>query len=191
MNLIEPKNLIWKYEAAASYFFLGLQYIFLAAFSETYNQEIFRQYVELWYYDIFFLMPVTFFTFFGRKIRVVVMSAIFIFALIYFYTEMGFNSIYFNTFLSIFLSYRYLFFNIDSKIKDNALRRMFVKLLILFPTITVTLLTEALLERLGITEPETLGDSTEMTVFGRALMFAFYYFSLSYLEYRNVKKQED
>ena len=119
------------------------------------------------------------------------MSAIFIFALIYFYTEMGFNSIYFNTFLSIFLSYRYLFFNIDSKIKDNALRRMFVKLLILFPTITVTLLTEALLERLGITEPETLGDSTEMTVFGRALMFGFYYFSLSYLEYRNVKKQED
>lgn len=191
MNLIEPKNLIWKYEAAASYFFLGLQYIFLAAFSETYNQEIFRQYVELWYYDIFFLMPVTIFTFFGRKIRVVVMSAIFIFALIYFYTEMGFNSIYFNTFLSIFLSYRYLFFNIDSKIKDNALRRMFVKLLILFPTITVTLLTEALLERLGITEPETLGDSTEMTVFGRALMFGFYYFSLSYLEYRNVKKQED
>lgn len=191
MNLIEPKNLIWKYEAAASYFFLGLQYIFLAAFSETYNQEIFRQYVELWYYDIFFLMPVTLFTFFGRKIRVVVMSAIFIFALIYFYTEMGFNSIYFNTFLSIFLSYRYLFFNIDSKIKDNALRRMFVKLLILFPTITITLLTEAVLERLGITHPETLGDSTEMTVFGRALMFGFYYFSLSYLEYRNVKKQED
>lgn len=187
MKIIEPRQIIWKYEAVASYVFLAFQYIFILNYSDV-SPDVQKQYVELWYYDISLLMPVFFFIFFPQKIRLILMLVIFIYGLIYFYTEMDFNSIYINTFLSLFLSYKYLLFHIDEKQKSRFVKTMFSKYIILFVVIFVAVLFEYLLEKLGMTHSEVRGDGKVMTNYGRFIFFGLYYGCLAYIEYRAVQK---
>jgi len=187
-GIIHKKPMFWKYEATASYVVLCFQYLYILVFGKNIDQEVAKQYVDLWFYDLMIFFPVIFLLFFPQKFRIVFLSLIFCCGLFYFYNGLGFNSIVFNTFLSVFLANKYLLFNFSDKQRGKLLKFRFLKILLLFPIILITVLAENLLEYLGITNPEIRGDGKVMTNFGRFLLFGAYYGGLAYFAYREEKK---
>lgn len=187
MNIIHDKPKFWKYETTASYVVLCFQYLYILVFGENINKEIAKQYTELWFYDLMIFFPVIFLLFFPQKIRVIFISLIFCCGLFYFYTDLGFSTIVFNTFLSIFLVNKYLLFNFSEEERGKLLKFRFRKILLLFPIILITVLAENLLEYLGITNPEIRGDGKVMTNYGRFILFGAYYGGLAYFAYREER----
>ncbi|MFY1048205.1 hypothetical protein [Chryseobacterium sp. GP-SGM7] len=187
-GIIHKKPTFWKYETTASYVVLCFQYLYVLVFGENIDPEVSRQYANLWFYDLVIFFPVLFLLFFPQKFRIIAVSLIFIAGLIYFYRNLGFNSIVFNTFVSIFLANRFLVFNFSEKQHGKLMKFRFLKILILLPIILITVLAENILEYLGITTPEIKGDGKVMTNFGRFLLFGLYYGSLAYFAFREERK---
>lgn len=187
-GIIHKKPTFWKYETTASYVVLCFQYLYILVFGKNIDKVVAKQYVDLWFYDLMIFFPVIFLLFFPQKFRIVFLSLIFCSGLFYFYNGLGFNSIVFNTFLSIFLANKYLLFNFSDEQRGKLLKFRFLKILLLFPIILITVLAENLLEYLGITNPEVRGDGKVMTNFGRFLLFGSYYGGLAYFSYREERK---
>lgn len=187
-GIIHKKPTFWKYETTASYVVLCFQYLYILVFGKNIDKGIAKQYVDLWFYDLMIFFPVIFLLFFPQKFRIVFLSLIFCSGLLYFYNGLGFNSIVFNTFLSIFLANKYLLFNFSDEQRGKLLKFRFLKILLLFPIILITVLAENLLEYLGITNPKVRGDGKVMTNFGRFLLFGSYYGALAYFAYRDERK---
>ncbi len=187
-GIIDTKTTFWKYETTASYVVLCFQYLYILLFGKNIDPEIAKQYIDLWFYDLMIFFPVLFLLFFPQKFRIIIISLIFIGGLFYFFNNLGFNSIVFNTFLSIFLANRFLIFNFSEKQRGKLLKFRFLKTLLVFPVIVVTILAENLLEYLGITNPEIRGDGKVMTNFGRFILFGVYYGSLAYFAYKEERK---
>lgn len=188
-GIIDKKLTFWKYETTASYVVLCFQYLFILVFGKNIDQDVAKQYVDLWFYDLMIFFPVIFLLFLPQKLRIIIVSLIFCGGLFYFYNGLGFNSIVFNTFLSIFLANKYLLFNFSDEQGGKLLKFRFLKILLLFPIIIITVLAENFLEYLGITNPEIRGDGKVMTNFGRFLLFGSYYGGLAYFAYREERNQ--
>lgn len=186
---IQNKFTFWKYELTACYVFLMLQYLYILVFANNIDREIAKQYVELFYYDIMLFFPIIFLVFFPFKFRFIVFSLLFAGGIIYFFLDLGVDTIVFNTFLSLFLANKFLLFDISEDEKGRILKFRFIKILILFPVIILTISAENALEALGITHPVKLGDGTVMTNYGRFLFFGSFYGGLAYFAYRAEKKK--
>lgn len=188
MKFIQNSPYFWKYETTASYIFLMLQYFYILVFGRDINPDIAKEYVHLWYYDFLLFFPIIFLVFFPHKVRVILMTGLFVFGIFYFYTGLGFNTIFFNTFISIFLANRFLLFDICPTQKDTILRFRFLKILIIVPAIIITFFGEFILEYFGVIHPEVRGDGTVLTNFGRFLFFGCYYGGLAYFAFRQDRK---
>lgn len=187
-GIIDTKKTFWKYETTASYVVLCFQYLYILVFGKNIDPEIAKQYIDLWFYDLMIFFPVLFLLFFPQKFRIIIISLSFIGGLFYFFNNLGFNSIVFNTFLSIFLANRFLIFNFSEKQRGKLLKFRFLKTLLVFPVIVVAILAENLLEYLGITNLEIRGDGKVMTNFGRFILFGVYYGGLAYFAYKEERK---
>lgn len=191
MKITQGKPTFWKYELTASYVALMLQYLYILVFGNNINRDIAKQYVALFFYDLMLFFPIIFLIFFPQMWRRIIFSILLISGLFRFYEGLGFNSIVFNTFISLFIANRFLLFEISESQKTNILKFRFFKILLMFPVILLTLLTEYVLESMGITHPEQLGDGSVMTNYGRFLFFGGFYGGLAYFAYREDRKRPD
>lgn len=191
MKILENQNLIGKYERVFVLALLGLQYIFLFTNAGLRSEAVLTQYSYLFFFDISSIFLVVFFLFFSRWVRSIILAAIFISSLMYFLYQFGFNSIYFNTFLSIFFSYRFLFFKLSNAEEREMLKKQKWKWIVLFPLIFLIGFLDRALEYFGMLSPETLGENSPMmSTSSKILLIGGYYGILAYLEYRDIRKKE-
>lgn len=189
MNIAQGKPTFWKYELTVSYTLLMLQYLYILVFGDNINHEIAKQYVELFFYDMMLFFPVIFLVFFPQIWRQIIFAIILIGGLIYFFEDLGLDSIVFNTFISLFIANKFLLIQISEDQKDSILKFRFLKIFLLFPVIVITLLTEYFLEYLGITHPIKTVDGTVMTNYGRFIFFGGFYGGLAYFAFKEDRNK--
>lgn len=115
------------------------------------------------------------------------MLSILTISFIVFFFEFGFNSVYFNTFIALFLSNRFLLLNLDTEQKDSFAKSRGRRLILVFVVSFIVTVTESLLAKIGIIHHEKVGDGVVMSVMGKVFLFVGYYGLLAYLEYRKAK----
>ncbi|MCD9854275.1 hypothetical protein LUD75_06140 [Epilithonimonas sp. JDS] len=146
-----------------------------------------KNYIYLWFFDVFLAIPIIILIYFPDNIRRIILIVILVTALIFFFLKFGFNSVYFNTFIAIFLANRYLFFNLSPDDKTVFATAKTYRFLLVFPVGFVVTVTESILDKMGILHHERVGDGILMSTAGKVFLFAGYYAIVSYLEYRKVK----
>lgn len=194
MKFLDKQNLIWKYEKAFAFGTLAFQYILVAIFPSVENYEIERQYVTLWFFDIFFAFPILFLIYMPRASRIKILIPALGISAIIFFLKFGFNSIYFNTFLTLFLSHRFLLNHLNKAEQDRLMKTKRNQFFFAFAVIFVVTITETILEYLGILHHEIVGDGYLMSTFGKIALFGGYYAALSYWEYgiaKNIINSQD
>lgn len=142
-------------------------------------------------FDIFLAIPIIILIYFPDKIRQIILVSILVIAFAVFFFEYGFNSVYFNTFIALFLANRFLLFDLSPEDRDHLVTGKGKRFFLAFIVIFVVGMTETFLGKIGIIRHERLGeDSVVMSTFGKVFLFVSYYGIMSYLEYRKVKKLE-
>lgn len=187
-KFLETHNFFSKYETAIAFGLLALQYLFIAMFPNTQNSDIEKNYIYLWFFDIFLAIPIIILTYFPDLVRRIILLIILVTAFAFFFFKFGFNSVYFNTFIAIFLANRFLLFNLSPEDQENLTGDKFKRFLLAFPVGFVVTVTESILGKIGIIHHERVGEhSVVMSTFGKVFLFVSYYGLISYLEYRKVK----
>lgn len=187
-NILDTHNFFSKYETAIVYALLAVQYLFIAMFPNTQNSDIEKNYIYLWFFDIFLAIPIIILTYFSDLVRRIILLVILVSAFAFFFFKFGFNSVYFNTFIAIFLANRFLLFNLSPEDQANLTGDKFKRFLLAFPVGFVVTVTESILGKIGIIEHERVGEnSVVMSTFGKVFLFVSYYGLIAYLEYRKVK----
>lgn len=160
-------------------------------FPNSQGSDMEKNYIYLWFFDIFLAIPIIVLIYFPDKIRRIILVGIFVIAFGVFYFEYGFNSLYFNTFIAMFLANRFLLFNLSPEDRNNLVSGRGKRFFLAFIVVFVVGMTESLLGKIGIIHHERLGeDSVVMSTFGKVFLFVGYYGLISYLEYRKVKSLE-
>lgn len=108
LKILERHNFFSKYETAVSFAVLALQYLFIALFPNSQSSSMEKNYIWLWFFDIFLAIPIILLTYLPDNTRRIIMLSILTISFIVFFFEFGFNSVYFNTFIALFLSNRFL-----------------------------------------------------------------------------------
>jgi peptidoglycan/LPS O-acetylase OafA/YrhL len=156
-------------------------------FPNSQNSAIEKNYIYLWFFDVFLAIPIIILIYFLDKIRRIILILILISALIFFFFEFGFNSVYFNTFIALFLANRMLLFNLSPEEKKNLITSRTKRFLLVFPVSFIVTVTESILDKMGILHHEKVGDGLLMSTAGKIFLFVGYYSIVAYLEYRKVK----
>jgi len=164
-----------------------MQYLLIAMFPNSQDSEVEKNYIYLWFFDIFLAIPIIILIYFPDKIRRIILMSILAIAFAVFFFEYGFNSVYFNTFIALFLANRILLFNLGPKEKNNLITSKAKRFLLVFPVSFVVTVTESILDKMGILHHERVGDGLLMSTAGKVFLFVGYYSIVSYLEYRKVK----
>lgn len=187
-KILETHNFFSKYETAIAFGLLAVQYLFIAMFPNSQGSEMEKNYIYLFFFDIFLAIPIIILTYFPNLIRRIILSTILVSAFAFFFFKFGFNSVYFNTFIAIFLANRFLLFDLSMEDQENLAGDKFKRFLLVFPVGFVVTVTESILGKIGIIHHVRLGeDSVVMSTFGKVFLFVSYYGLISYLEYRKVK----
>ncbi|WP_379967589.1 hypothetical protein [Epilithonimonas sp. UC225_85] len=186
-KILETHNFFSKYETAIAFGLLAVQYIFIAIFPNSQGSDIEKNYIYLWFFDVFLAIPIIILIYFPDRIRRIILILILIAALVYFFSEFGFNSVYFNTFIAIFLANHFLFFNLNPDEKTAFGRAKTYRFFLVFPVGFVVTVTESVLDKIGILHHEKVGDGVLMSTAGKVFLFVGYYSIVAYLEYRKVK----
>lgn len=119
LKILETHNFFSKYETAIAFGLLAVQYLFIAMFPNSQGSDIEKNYIYLWFFDIFSAIPIIILSYFSDKIRRVILVSILVIAFVVFFFEYGFNSVYFNTFIALFLANRFLLFNLSKEDRDH------------------------------------------------------------------------
>ena len=168
-----------------------MQYLFIVMFPNSQGSEMEKNYIYLFFFDIFLAIPIIILTYFPDKVRRIILGSILVIAFVVFFFEYGFNSLYFNTFIAIFLANRLLLFNLSTEDRDHFVTSKGKRFFLAFPVAFVVGVTESILGKIGIIRHVRLGeDSVVMSTFGKVFLFVSYYGLIAYLEYRKVQKQE-
>ncbi len=186
-KILETQHFFSKYETAIAFGLLAVQYIFIALFPDSQNSDIEKNYIYLWFFDVFLAVPIIVLIYFPDNIRRIILLTILVAALIFFFFKFDFNSIYFNTFLALFLANRQLLFNLSQDQKSRLGMAKMKRFLLVFPVSFIVAVTESVLGKLGIIHHEKLGDGVVMSMAGKFFLFVGYYSLIAYLEYRTVK----
>lgn len=186
-KILETQHLFSKYETAIAFGLLAVQYIFIALFPDSQNSDIEKNYIYLWFFDVFLAVPIIVLIYFPDNIRRIILLTILVAALIFFFFKFDFNSIYFNTFLALFLANRQLLLNLSQDQKSSLGLAKMKRFLLVFPVSFIVVVTESVLGKLGIIHHEKLGDGVVMSMAGKFFLFVGYYSLIAYLEYRTVK----
>lgn len=187
MKILETQNFFSKYETSIAFGLLAVQYMFIAMFPNLQHSDIEKNYIYLWFFDVFLAIPIIILIYFPDKIRRVILTLILCTALIFFFFTFGFNSVYFNTFLAMFLSNRFLLFNLNNEEQNVLAGSKGKRLLLAFAVAFIVTVTESILENLEIMHHEKVGDGFLMSTAGKLFLFVGYYSLIAYLEYRKVK----
>ena len=190
LKILETPNFFSKYETAIAFGLLAVQYLFITLLPNIQKSEIEKNYIYLWFFDIFLAIPIIILIYFPDQIRRVILVSILIIAFAVFFFKFGFNSVYFNTFIALFLANRFLLFNLSPEDTEDLVKSKGKRFLLAFPLIFVVTITETILGKVGIIQHEKLGDGVVMSTFGKVFIFVTYYGLISYLEYRKVKSSE-
>lgn len=187
LKILDTHNFFSKYETAIAFGLLALQYLFIAMFSDSQNSDVEKNYIYLWFFDIFLAIPIIILTYFPDLVRRIILLVILASAFTFFFFKFGFNSVYFNTFIALFLANRILFFNLDSNEKTTFVKAKAYRFFWVFPVSFVVTVTESILDKWGILYHEKVGDGLLMSTAGKVFLFVGYYTIIAYLEYRKVK----
>ena len=191
LKILETHNFFSKYETAIAFGLLAVQYLFIAMFPNSKGSDIEKNYIYLWFFDIFSAIPIIILSYFSDKIRRVILVSILVIAFVVFFFEYGFNSVYFNTFIALFLANRFLLFNLSKEDRDHFVSSKGKRFFLAFIGIFVVGTTEFVLSKIGIIHHVRLGeDGVVMSTFGKVFLFVSYYGLISFLEYRKIQKQE-
>lgn len=191
MKILKNQNFYWKYETAIAYLLLAFQYLMIVLFPSSFSQQAEKSFVYLWFFDYFLFFPIVFISMSSLKTRRRVLLSILVIGFVVFWIKFNFNTIFFNTFISIFLANRILFFPIDDHQKKQFMKRKRLNFIVTMAFIFVVTLTESLLENLNIIHHQEVGsDGYLMSLGGKISLFSGYYLYLAYLEYRKIKKEE-
>jgi len=190
LKILETPNFFSKYETAIAFGLLAVQYLFIALFPNIQSSEVEKNYIYLWFFDIFLAIPIIILIYFPDQIRRIILVSILIFAFAVFFFKFGFNSVYFNTFIALFLANRFLLFKLSPEDTKDLVKSKGKRFLLAFPLIFVVTITETVLGKIGIIQHEKLGDGVVMSTFGKVFIFVTYYGLISYMEYRKVKSSE-
>ena len=187
LNILEKPNFFSKYETAIAFGLLALQYLFIALFPNIQSSEVEKNYIYLWFFDIFLAIPIIILIYFPDHIRRILLVSILVIALAFFFFQFGFNSVYFNTFIALFLANRFLLFNLNPKDREDLVKNKGKRFFLAFAVIFIVTITETVLGKVGIIQHEKLGDCVVMSTLGKVFLFVTYYGLISYMEYRKVK----
>lgn len=190
LKILETPNFFSKYETAIAFGLLAVQYLFIALFPSIENSEIEKNYIYLWFFDIFLAIPIIILIYFPDHIRRIILVSILVIAFAIFFFKFGFNSVYFNTFIALFLANRFLLFNLSSENRENLVKSKGKRFFLAFAVIFIVTMTETILGKIGIIHHEKLGDGFVMSTGGKIFLFVGYYSVISYTEYRKVKSLE-
>lgn len=151
------------------------------------GSDIEKNYIYLWFFDVFLAIPIIILIYFPDGIRRIILILILISAFIFFFLRFGFNSVYFNTFIALFLANQFLLFNLNVEERNNFARSKFKRFLLAFAVATVVTITESILDNTGVLHHEKVGNGLLMSTAGKLFLFVGYYSLIAYLEYRKVK----
>jgi len=187
LKILEKPNFFSKYETAIAFGLLAVQYLIIALFPNIENSEVEKNYIYLWFFDIFLAIPIIILIYFPDHIRRILLVSILVIALAFFFFQFGFNSVYFNTFIALFLANRFLLFNLNPKDREDLVKNKGKRFFLAFAVIFIVTITETVLGKVGIIQHEKLGDCVVMSTLGKVFLFVTYYGLISYMEYRKVK----
>jgi len=190
LNLTQKHSYIWKYETVAAYAVLAFQYFIVSVFPERIGKEMVHNYVYLWYFDIALTIPIIFLTFFSPKYRIFLLLSILVLTFIGFYNKLGLDKIVINTYISIIMANRFLFFTVDEKERSKIITSKMLRLLLSFGFAILAVIIDSLLGYLGLYQHIKVGDGVVMSPYGKIIVFCGLYSLLAYLEYRKIKKNE-
>ena len=191
LKILETPNFFSKYETAISFGLLAVQYLFIALFPNIESSEMEKNYIYLWFFDIFLTIPIIILIYFPDHIRRIILVGILVIAFSVFFFQFGFNSVYFNTFIAMFLANRFLLFNLSPEDRESVVKSKGIRFFLAFAMIFIVTMTETILGKVGIIHHERVGDDgVVMSTLGKVFLFVSYYGLISYLEYRKVKSLE-
>jgi|GEM_PF-991709 len=189
-NLSIPSHpyFIWRYESVFSLVILAIQYFIVSFFPELIGREAEERLIYLWFFDIWFIIPIILLFMMPFHNRKWIMMGILLVAAVIFYMKGDFNSLYFNTFISIILSNKFLFEDAPVSNRDRIIRAKGVKFLLAFCLIPIVVLFDTMLHKMGLVTLIPKGGGYVMSGFGKCLFFSGFYLILAALEYRWIKK---
>lgn len=91
------EELLKKYDIVFLYLLLALQYMLLFLFPDYFGEEAKKHYTWLWFFDLFFAIPIAFLVFVPTKGRRIIVSGIILFAFILFFKDFKFNTLFLIT----------------------------------------------------------------------------------------------
>ncbi len=179
---------IWKYEAVFSLVLLAVQYFIVSFFPELIGREAEEGLIYLWFFDIWFTIPIIIIFMMPFDKRKWLMITILLIAAVVFYLKGDFNSLYVNTFISIILSNKFLFEDAPILNRDRIISAKGLRFLLAFGLIPIVVFVEMMLDKMGLVTLIPNGDGYMMSGYGKCLFFSGFYLILAALEYRWIKK---
>lgn len=169
---------------------LAFQYAMISVFPDIIGKDVADGYIYLWFFDLFLTIPIIILLFFPTKSRVIILSSILILSFIIFYDRFRINTIFFNTFLSILITNKFLFFNINETSKTKIAKAKGLRFFLAFGVAFIGTLFDSFLGFVGLYHHTRVGDGVLISPYAKVLIFSGFYAILAFLEYRSIKKAE-
>lgn len=187
MNIQENQNWISRYQSVITFVLLGIQYIFISLFPNSFSKVTETSYALLLVYDLLFAIPILVIIHMPLKNRRLLLGAILALSFIYFWPKFRWNTVFLNTFIALLISSRYLFFDLSKRDKDQISRLKIQQFFIFFGVLMLATIVESILEWTGLVKHKSLDDGLEFSKGGVIMIFSGYYFCVAYFEFRAIQ----